>query len=76
MNAIWILLVCSVVILPAMALWALRWALRHGEFRNLQKISLSIFDEEEPLGRLSDRFPGAAPEQAATPRAPGNHRAP
>ncbi len=57
MSVIWILFVCSVIVLPATALWALNWAIRHGEFRNLPKTALSIFDEEEPVGQLSDRFP-------------------
>ena len=51
------LFVSSVIVLPAVALLALRWAVRHGEFKNLQKTALSIFDEEEPVGRMTDRFP-------------------
>jgi nitrogen fixation-related uncharacterized protein len=62
MSVIWILFACSVVVLPATALLALHWAMRNGEFRNLPKTALSIFDEEEPVGRLSDRFPGAVVE--------------
>jgi nitrogen fixation-related uncharacterized protein len=57
MTIIWIMFVCSVVLLPATALLALRWAARHGAFEDFQKTALSIFDEEEPVGRLSDRFP-------------------
>lgn len=51
---------CSVVLLPGLALLALNWAIRHGEFRNLEKQALSIFDEEEPVGQVSDHFPGAS----------------
>ena len=57
MSIVWILFVSSVIVLPAVALLALRWAVRHGEFKNLQKTALSIFDEEEPVGRMTDRFP-------------------
>jgi nitrogen fixation-related uncharacterized protein len=57
MIIVWILFVSSVIVLPAVALLALRWAVRHGEFRNLQKTALSIFDEEEPVGRMTDHFP-------------------
>ena len=57
MSVVWILFVSSVIVLPAVALLALRWAVRHGEFKNLQKTALSIFDEEEPVGRMTDRFP-------------------
>ena len=60
MTVIWILFVCSIVLLPCLALLAMRWAIRHGEFQNLQKQALSIFDEEEPLGRMTDHFPGAS----------------
>jgi cbb3-type cytochrome oxidase maturation protein len=57
MSVVWILFVSSVIVLPAAALWALRWAVRHGEFKDLQKTALSIFDDEEPVGRMTDRFP-------------------
>lgn len=58
MNLLWILSACSFIIFPVTALLALRWAYRHGEFRDMQKIALSIFDEEEPVGEMSDHFPG------------------
>lgn len=57
MTIIWILFACSVVLLPATALLALRWAARHGAFEDFQKTALSIFDEEEPVGRMTDHFP-------------------
>lgn len=57
MSVIWILFVSSIVVLPATALLAFRWALRHGEFNHLEKTALSIFDDEEPVGRVSDHFP-------------------
>lgn len=59
MSIVWILFVSSVIVLPAAALWALRWAVRHGEFKNLDKTALSIFDDEEPVGHMTDRFPDA-----------------
>ena len=58
MTVVWILFVCSVVVLPATSLLALRWALRQGEFDHLDKQALSIFDDDEPVGELTDRFPG------------------
>lgn len=60
MTIVWILFVCSVILLPGLALLALNWAIRHGEFRNLEKQALSIFDEEEPVGQVSDHFPGSS----------------
>lgn len=36
---------------------ALHWAHRNGQFSNLDKGARSIFDDDEPLGRVTDRFP-------------------
>ncbi len=58
MIVMWILFISSLIVLPGTALWALRWAARAGEFRNLQKSALLIFDEEEPVGVMTDHFPG------------------
>ncbi|MCX6903855.1 MAG: cbb3-type cytochrome oxidase assembly protein CcoS [Verrucomicrobia bacterium] len=73
MTVVWILFVCSVVLLPGTALLALRWAARHGEFNDLQRTALSIFDEDEPIGVMSDHFPGRT-RQKSTP--PGQARGP
>ncbi len=59
MIILWLLFIGSVVILPGTALLAFWWALRHGEFDHLQKTALSIFDEQEPVGQMSDHFPDA-----------------
>ena len=40
-----------------MVVWALWWAIRGGQFSNFQQGATSIFDEDEPLGRVTDRFP-------------------
>lgn len=58
MSVLWILFICSMVVLPGVALLALRWALHHGEFSHLEKTALSIFDDEEPVGKVTDQFPG------------------
>ena len=57
MTIIWLLFITSVIVLPTTALLALRWALRNGEFRNLKKSALLIFDEDEPVGQMTDFFP-------------------
>ncbi len=59
MIILWLLFGCSLIVLPITALLALRWAARHGEFDNLSRTALSIFDEDEPVGRQTDFFPGA-----------------
>lgn len=58
MIILWLLFIGGLVILPGTALLALRWAIKQGEFQNLQKTALSIFDEEEPVGEVTDHFPG------------------
>lgn len=71
MTVVWILFICSVVLLPGTALLALRWAARHGEFNDLQRTALSIFDDDEPIGVMSDHFPsGAGPEPTGKSRDP------
>jgi hypothetical protein len=67
MIIVWIIFVCSVVLLPATALLALRWTARHGGLADLQKTALSIFDDEEPVGRMTDRFPAGTTKEN-TPR--------
>lgn len=37
--------------------WLLAWAIRRGEFTNLRQNSRMIFDDEEPEGVVTDRFP-------------------
>ena len=74
----WILVSGSVVVLPVTALLALRWAIRQGEFDDLQKTALSIFDDEEPLGQITDHFPVRAdpgPNQRSLKLRPAQLRA-
>jgi len=40
-----------------LAALALYWAHRNGQLSNLEKGAQSIFDEDEPLGEVSDQFP-------------------
>lgn len=70
MNVVWILFVCSVVLFPGVALLALRWAIRHGEFSHLDKTALSIFDDEEPVGLMTDRFPDSSRTNAEPGKSP------
>jgi nitrogen fixation-related uncharacterized protein len=36
---------------------ALYWAHKHGQLSNLERGSKSIFDEDEPMGEVTDQFP-------------------
>jgi cbb3-type cytochrome oxidase maturation protein len=57
--------------LTGSAVYALYWSSRNGQLRDFQRGAISIFDEEEPVGQMTDRFPpkrtkprAAAPEAA------------
>jgi nitrogen fixation-related uncharacterized protein len=80
MIVVWILFVCSLVILPATAVLALSWAVRHGEFHDLSRTALSIFDEDEPVGRQTDHFPatgsGRRRPEPGVPTLPRNPSSP
>jgi nitrogen fixation-related uncharacterized protein len=45
------------------AVYALFWASKTGQLRNLDAQSRSIFDETEPEGMQTDFFPGKAPRR-------------
>ena len=42
--------------------WLLAWAIRQGEFKNLRSGARSIFSEDEPVGMVTDYFPGEGPK--------------
>jgi len=44
----------------ASAVAALYWAASRGEFNNLEEKSHSIFGPDEPIGKVTDAFPGQA----------------
>jgi hypothetical protein len=79
MIILWLLFIGSLVVLPGSALLALRWAVRTGQLEEFQKAALLIFDEEEPVGQMTDRFPVRERERrlnpaAAEPESPGDNR--
>jgi len=37
---------------------ALIWAIRSGQLGEFQKGATSIFDDDEPIGKVTDSFPG------------------
>ena len=41
----------------ASAIWGLWWAMKTGQFAQFQKGAASIFDDEEPIGFVTDVFP-------------------
>lgn len=58
MLAVYVVIWSSAVLLGLSAVWALVWAIRTGQFHGLKHGAASIFDEEEPVGRPTDGFPG------------------
>ncbi len=52
-----ILILGGLIFLSGTALIAFYWAARDGQFRDLKKGSEVIFDEDEPIGQPTDRFP-------------------
>jgi cbb3-type cytochrome oxidase maturation protein len=54
----------SVVMFGVAAALALGWAFRSGQFDNFQQGSMSIFGPDEPVGEVTDAFPGETPADA------------
>ena len=47
----------GIVFLSGSALLALCWAVKDGQMKNLPQAPLTIFDDDEPVGASTDRFP-------------------
>ncbi|MBE2214984.1 MAG: cbb3-type cytochrome oxidase assembly protein [Opitutaceae bacterium] len=56
------------LLMSASAVYAFFWAQKTGEFRDLDQQARSIFDETEPEGVVTDRFPGRATRASARPQ--------
>ena len=54
MTITYAVLACSVILFGGSAAYALIWALRRGQFENVQRGATSIFDADEPIGRPTD----------------------
>jgi cbb3-type cytochrome oxidase maturation protein len=39
------------------AVYALYWSSKHGQLRDFERGASSIFDEQEPVGKMTDHFP-------------------
>lgn len=53
------------VLITASAVWALQWSSRNGQLRDFEKGAASIFDENEPIGKPTDFFPGKQPRKGS-----------
>ncbi len=59
MSVVYLIIGGSVAVAGATAVYGLVWAIRTGQMRNFSRGALSIFDDEEPVGTVTDSFPGA-----------------
>ena len=57
MTFVYILMWSCMVLAGASAVWALLWAIKTGQMSNLNQGAASIFDDEEPVGAITDSFP-------------------
>ncbi len=57
MNAGLLLLLMGLVLVSGSALWAFWWAVRSGQLNNLPEAAKTIFDDDEPVGAPTDKFP-------------------
>jgi hypothetical protein len=55
----------SIVLFGGAAVLAMGWAFRDGQFDNFQQGALSIFGPDEPVGEMTDAFPGEPRESVA-----------
>jgi hypothetical protein len=63
--AVFATVIGSIVLFGGMAVLAMGWAFRNGQFDNFQQGSLSIFGPDEPVGEVTDAFPGTEGEEFA-----------
>jgi len=56
--AFYLLALLVAAAITASAVYALSWAVKTGQFNRLEQDARSIFDEEEPVGQVTDAFPG------------------
>lgn len=61
MKVAYLLIWGSTLVFGASAVWALVWAIRNGEMSDFRAGAESIFDEDEPVGKPTDAFPGKSP---------------
>lgn len=53
--------------LSGMAVYALYWSSKHGQLRDFERGAVSIFDEQEPVGQVTDYFPAKHGKRSSSP---------
>ncbi len=60
MSLVYVLIWGSVALFGATAVYGLVWAVRTGQMQDFGRGAISIFDADEPVGSMTDGFPGSA----------------
>ncbi|MDR0534621.1 MAG: cbb3-type cytochrome oxidase assembly protein [Verrucomicrobiales bacterium] len=69
MFIFYLLIVGSMVVLGGSAMYGIYWAVRDGQYVNMKKGAEVIFGKDEPVGKVTDLFPGMKPEDIKQPGA-------
>jgi cbb3-type cytochrome oxidase maturation protein len=65
MTLAYILIFGTIALLSVTVVVVFAWAIRSGQFADFQQGATSIFDEDEPLGEMTDWFPGQHPSETS-----------
>jgi len=65
MTTMYIYIWSFVLLFGLSAVGALAWAVQSGQLANFQSGATSIFDEDEPVGEITDAFPTSVKPQPA-----------
>lgn len=57
----------TIALLGIVAVVMFAWAVRTGQFADFQQGATSIFDDDEPLGEMTDWFPDQHPGSTSEP---------
>lgn len=67
MSFAFVLIFGTIALLSISVVIVFAWAVRTGQFSDFQHGATSIFDDNEPVGEMTDWFPGQRPSQALDP---------
>ena len=65
MTLAYILIFGTIALLSITVVVVFAWAIRTGQFSDFQQGATSIFDDDEPLGEMTDWFPDQNPSQTS-----------
>ena len=68
MTLAYILIFGTIALLGITVVVVFAWAIRTGQFSDFQQGATSIFDDDEPLGEMTDWFPGHHPRRTSDTR--------